>query len=331
MAKRVLVVGGSGFVGRHVCNALAKKGIDGVVLSRITMDDSSADIDTWIHPSFGAFVWDNTSTKWINQDAFVNIDSVVYLAGASIVEKRLTQPRKLLCEESRIAGTRFLVDSLQQAGTKLSSFIGVSSILYYGSTVSNQVKDENSPAGSDWAAKLSVNWEMETLSSLSIARNTTILRFPTILGYDGGTYPKLALMARHGLIVALGNGTQQFPWIHIDDVSSTIVAALCNPDHYAGIFNCVAPDQVSNAEFASALACSFQKPHILPNVPSFAVKAIMGTELGNILLGGSPVSGEKLARARAGFVLKYPVLRDALADLAQETLAELAEQRKENQ
>jgi uncharacterized protein (TIGR01777 family) len=294
------VVGGSGFVGTRVCNSLRAEGLDFAVLSRFE------------RAHFGSFMWDH-SKKWIASLDLKSFDSVVYLAGLSLTEKRLTSERKLACEKSRIDGTRFLLECFQKANAKLSCFIGASATGYYGSALTDEVKNETCSPGSGWLAELCVKWEKESNAFKSISERTIVLRFPSILGIDGGFYPQQSSLARKGLAVALGTGHQPFPWIHVDDVALAIVKIL-QDRRFDGIFNCVAPQHVSNKEYTAELAKSVGKPYILPNAPGFIVRARMGSEIGDFLLGGSRISGEKLLQF--GFRHKYPLLGKALQDLA---------------
>lgn len=305
MTKRVLVVGGTGFIGGHVSTALLLRGEQTVVLSRF--------------PVAPSYQWDYKSS-FIDPHALQDVDSVVYLAGASLTEKRLTENRKRLCEESRIMGTRFIIDSCKDAGIKLSCFIAASDVGYFGHSSSTDestmiYKVESSPPGTDWLSKLCMKWEEEILRAHAISQRVAILRIAPVLGIYGGVYPKFALAARLGLAAPIGTGKQPFPWIHIDDATAIVLRAL-HDQTFDGTFNCTAPDSVSNAAFMEELARSLNRLCILPRIPRNAVKVLLGSERANMLLGGSLVSGDKLKQL-ATFDYKYPTLQLALDNLAE--------------
>ncbi len=168
-SKRVLIVGGTGFVGRHLQAALTQQNMDFAVLSR--------------SPHRQGYTWD-IDARAVNPRALDNIDSVVYLAGASLLDRRLTPKRKAVCERSRIDGTQLIVETLRNAKIDLNHFISASAIGYYGSELTDTVKTELSTPGTDWAARLCADWERAALSAVTIAKNTTIVRFAPILGLD---------------------------------------------------------------------------------------------------------------------------------------------------
>ncbi|MEO7080836.1 MAG: DUF1731 domain-containing protein, partial [Flavobacteriales bacterium] len=171
---------------------------------------------------------------------------------------------------------------------------------------------ESDPPAEDTVGKLTQAWE-EAADAWAPHCRVVKLRTSVVLAQEGGALPKLAKPARWGLSAPLGSGKQWMPWVHIEDLAHAYLHAIRNAE-MQGAYNIVAPEDVQNQEFMRELAEVFHKPFFVPNVPGFAIHAVLG-ELSKLILEGSRASTAKLIAS--GFVFRHPKLRTALEGLLQ--------------
>jgi uncharacterized protein len=303
MAK-ILITGGTGLVGRHLIHALQQGGHDVVVFSR--------DIKQGL-PGIKQFHW-NINTGEIDLKAFEMATHVVHLAGAGIADAKWTVERKKEIQDSRVLSTKLLLNGIKESGIKPEMFLGASAIGYYGAiTTENIFKETDSPA-SDFMGETCRLWEQSYEPIKALGMPYAILRIGVVLAKDGGAFKKMSVPFRYGLGAALGSGRQYMPWIHLDDLVQIIIETLFGKIS-PGIYNAVAAEHVTNAEFSKQMAQTLKKPFYLPNVPAFVMKLMLG-EMAVMLLEGSRVSNEKLVSAGASF--KYPSVSMALKSLVSE-------------
>ena len=212
--------------------------------------------------------------------------------------------------ESRILTTRNLVDALRGAreGTVLLS---TSAVGYYGGRDDDRVLDESSPPGSDFFAEVGVKWEAEAGRARDFGVRVVLPRFGIVLGKDGGALSRMIPAFNNYAGSALGSGKQWFPWIHEEDLFRTFVFAS-ERNEVEGPVNCVAPMPVTNSELTRTLAKVLKKPLIMPAVPRFILRTILG-EFADVLLKGQRAVPSRLLEL--GFEFRFPTLREALEDL----------------
>ena len=258
------------------------------------------------------FYWD-PSQNIIDSEALVGVHHVIHLAGATIGNKRWTPKRKELILSSRVDSAHLIRKELSKNKQQIESFISISGVGYYGTLTSDTKFDELSPKGNDFLADVCGEWEQacHDFDKEKIAKRTAIIRSGVILEKNEGVYKSLSQLIKFGFGSAVGSGKQYMPWIHIQDLVSMFKFILEEPSQH-GIFNGVAPQQVTNLQMMQAIAKGFNKSIRLPNVPKFILKLIYG-EMSIVILEGSQVSAEKIVKA--GFKFKFDSIYIAIKNL----------------
>lgn len=304
---KVIVSGGTGFIGRTLCHRFLEAGHHVTVLTR---DLPGA----WRLLGAGPELlqWeDREEGGW--EQAFEDADAVVNLAGASIADARWTSRRKRLLLDSRLSVTSRLVKAVARRARRKVVFISASGIGYYGASDSD-VFDEGAPQGAGFLAELSAAWEAEARRAETMGARVVPLRIGMVLERDGGALARMLLPFRLGLGGPILPGTQWVSWIHREDLVGLIAWVLADAT-MSGPMNAVAPGSVRMAEFCRLLGAALHRPSWLP-VPEFAVKLGLG-ELGSLLTTGQRVT-PKVALAHR-FPFRYPELGSALTAIVAET------------
>lgn len=298
---KVLITGGSGTIGMALTRSLLEQEIDVVHLTR--QRNSKAGVKTYL--------WDYKK-NYLEDGALNEVTHIVHLAGAGIADKPWTMSRKREIVKSRVLTARLLLDKVKEHNTRLEKFISASGIGFYGAVTSDIILDENSERGNDFVAECCVQWERQACQFEEIC-DVTILRTGIVLVKHEGALGKMESTMRRGLGAAIGSGDQYMPWIHLEDMVSIYEMAITDKS-FAGIFNAVSGEHVSNTTFTKSLANAMGKKVRLPNVPSFMMKLIFG-EMSEILLNGTRISNAKLLNT--GMKLKYEELDTALQEIYQ--------------
>jgi uncharacterized protein (TIGR01777 family) len=287
---RVLLTGGTGFIGDPVARALRAAGYDVTIVSR--------------HPGrvpAKAIPWDGVRAAMRETDAVVN------LAGESLADGRWTAARKRAIVDSRIEATRAIVDAMAEASTRPAALVNASAVGFYGPHGDEEL-DETAPAGEGFLAEVCRRWETEAFRARTLDVRVVALRLGVVLGPGGGALAKMLLPFRAALGGPLGSGRQWMSWVHRSDVVGLVLAALAS-DAYAGAVNATSPTAVRNRDFTTALAKAVHRPAFL-GVPGFALRLALG-EMADMLLTGQRVV-PAAARA-AGYEFRHPDLAAALA------------------
>ncbi|SNR60598.1 TIGR01777 family oxidoreductase [Lutibacter flavus] len=296
----ILVTGGTGLIGKYLCNLLRQKGHSVSILSR----NKTSQLNT--------FYW-NVDANYIDPEALINIDFIIHLAGAGIVDKRWTKSRKVELINSRVNSTNLLFEKIKEHNPNLKGFISASGIGYYGATTTDKIFKEEDKPGTDFISEICILWEKAVNQFNSIGIKTVIFRTGIVLTKEGGALEKISKPIKLGFGSALGSGHQYMPWIHIDDLCKMYLEAI-EKDKFNGIYNATAPEHITNKAFTKSIAKLLGKHIWLPNIPSFILKIILG-EMSIILLKGSRISCEKLEKLN--FQFKYPKLKIALENLVE--------------
>jgi uncharacterized protein (TIGR01777 family) len=234
-----------------------------------------------------------------------------HLAGENIGDKRWTAKRKQQIIDSRVKTCDLLFEKCKEQNKDLRAFISASAVGYYGLCTSNHILMETDPPANDFLGDTCHKWEQSANRFKEAGIRTVTIRTAVVLTRHGGALSKMLHLAKMGLGSAIGDGKQDLPWIHIDDLCAIYIKAIEN-DQMNGSYNAVAPDHKTNKEFNKIIAQVLNKPFWLPNVPAFIMKCIYG-DLSDMLLKGSRVSSEKIIKT--GFEFRFPELKKALADL----------------
>jgi hypothetical protein len=299
---RVLVTGASGLLGSAVCDALLARGDEVVGLTR---DPDRARLK---NPTVSWHAWRPT-TEPPPEAALDGIDGVVNLIGEEI-NQRLTDQAKVRIRESRIVGTRNLLQGIESSSTEPSVFVGQSAIGYYGDRGAQIVDEESDPGEPGFITDVVTDWEAAEREAEGAFDRVAIFRTGLVLTKDGGLLAQLLLPFKLGLGGPIAGGEQYMSWIHIEDVVGLFLWAL--DDHRVwGVINGTAPNPVTNREFSKALGRALHRPAVVP-VPKFAVAALRGGELANAVAGGARVVPRRAQDL--GYEFRHAELDEALRD-----------------
>jgi uncharacterized protein (TIGR01777 family) len=292
---RILVAGGSGFLGGRLRHTLQADGHQVRILTRAPRRD-------------GDIRWraDTSDSGW--WDALTGTDAVINLAGTSIAGGRWTAARKAAIRDSRLRATRAIVAGLDGTRTG-AALVSSSAVGYYGPRGDEPLTEDAEP-GSDFLAGVCRDWEHAALETRSAAR-VVLLRTGLVLARDGGALPPMALPFRFGAGGRLGSGRQVMSWIHVDDWVGIVRWALATPAA-TGPINLTAPAPVTNAVFTRALAAALHRPAIVP-APAFALRLLLGEMADALLLGGQRVVPQKAIES--GYRFRFATIDEALRDI----------------
>jgi uncharacterized protein (TIGR01777 family) len=312
---KMVIAGGTGFLGRPLTAALAQDGHDIVILSRGSSGSTQG-------PRGARMVrWDPNGEvgPWANEIAGAH--AVVNLAGESIAGRRWTRAQKQRILDSRVLATRNLVSAIRTAAAPPAVFISGSAVGYYG-PLGDEEAPEDHPAGDDFLARVCVQWEQEAVRASSDRTRVVRVRTGIVLEKDGGALPQMLPPFRFGAGGPVGSGRQYWPWIHRDDWIALVRWTIATPT-VSGAINATGPHPVTNAAFARALGRAMHRPAFMP-APGFALKLLLGEMADALLLSGQ--NAVPTNASRAGFRFRYQSVDDALgAIFAQEGTAETAE------
>ena len=295
---RILITGGTGLIGRHLCKALLAKGHLLTVLSRRPET---------VAVKCGAAVQAMASLEeWRTDRTF---DAVINLAGEPIVDAYWSEERKQQLRASRVGLTEKLVQCIAAAKQKPGVLLSGSAVGYYGNGGDKEL-DENAGAGDDFAADLCREWEAAAQAVEKSGVRVCLLRTGLVLSENGGLLGRMLLPFKLGLGVRLGDGKQWMSWVHIEDYVSMVLRML-GDEQMRGPFNMTAPQPVTNAEFTRTLARTLHRPAIFA-APGMVLQLAMG-ERAALLLEGQRVLPAKLMAAGCPF--RFPNLAGALSDV----------------
>jgi uncharacterized protein (TIGR01777 family) len=296
---RVLVTGATGLIGSDLCDALLARGDEVVGLTR------DPDRARPKNPTVTWHAWRPT-TEPPPPAALDGIDGVVNLVGEEI-NQRLTDEAKVRIRESRILGTRNLLQGIEASPTEPSVFVGQSAIGYYGDRGA-QVVDEETGPGEGFAAEVPIDWEAAERQAEGIFDRVVIFRTGLVLSKNGGLLKQLLLPFKLGVGGPIAGGDQYMSWVHIEDVVGLFLWAL--DDHRVwGVINGTAPNPVTNRELSKALGRALHRPAFMP-VPKLAVAALRGGELADTVAGGARVIPRRALDL--GYEFRHPELDEAM-------------------
>lgn len=299
---RYLVTGATGFIGKRLLSRLD----DPVVLSR---DPTRAQAALG-NDRVKILAWDAEGDK-PPADAFQDVDAVFHLAGEPIAEGRWNADKKRRLRESRVAGTRHLVAAVAAlpADRRPKVLVSASAVGYYGDR-GDELLTEQTPPADSFLAEICVAWEREAAAARQLGLRVCMPRIGIVLGQGGGALAQMVPAFKSWAGSRLGTGKQYVPWIHLDDLVELLL--FCSEQPIEGAVNATAPHPVTNAEFTTALADCLGAPRLLPPVPAFVLRTMLG-EFGQVLLHSQRVIPQ--AAQNAGFTFRFPTITAALNDI----------------
>jgi uncharacterized protein (TIGR01777 family) len=301
---RILITGGTGFIGKPLCTKLVSLGHRVTVITRRKPDTQNAGSEGVDYFTANLFEKPELPVELLEKT-----DAVINLAGESIGGRRWTKTQKMKIIESRTRTTKALVDAIAKAQTKPKLFISTSAVGYYGARGDKEL-DETAPAGNDFLARTCVQWETEARKAQALGLRVVILRSGVVLGRDAPALKKMLLPFKLFAGGPLGSGKQWLSWVHLEDAIDLILFSLEN-EQVSGPVNVTSPKPVNNKSFAKILGKILKRPSFMP-APAFALKAALG-EQALIVLAGQRVLPKKAQEL--GFRFKHADLEDALRDI----------------
>ncbi|MDR6735285.1 TIGR01777 family oxidoreductase [Sphingobacterium sp. 2149] len=298
--KKILIAGGTGFVGGYLVSHLTDLGYEVHVLTRQSLAEPEESGTKF-------FKWD-LEKSYIDLKAFEGVDTIINLTGENISAGRWTSKRRLELIESRVLSLNLIYKYIEHHAIAIDKIISSSAVGYYGARTTNTIFSEDANSGSDFLADICKLWEKAARQFESLGVKTVILRKGIVVGKAGGMYAKLSPLARLGINVSVGDGKQYLPWIDIRDLGR-LYEFILHQEDLRGVYNAVAPQHITMNDFSYSLLKSFDKTSFLPNVPAFMLKLLYG-EMAAMLLQGSRVSDEKIRGV--GFNFYYDTIEASL-------------------
>ena len=301
---RVFVTGATGFIGRALVPVLQREGHQ--VVAWVRSDERARNL-------LGADVERIQASPGVDalKAALSGCDAVVNLAGESILGGRWTEARRRVLADSRVLFTTELVQAIAATSPRPRVLVSGSAVGHYGDRASEVLNESSSP-GSDFLARLCLDWEAAARRAETFGLRVVLLRTGVVLGRDGGALAQMLPPFRFGAGGPIGSGRQYTPWVHLHDLVQVIATALVD-ERYRGPVNGVAPEEATGREFARALGRALHRPAVLP-VPALALRLIFG-EAASVLLGSQRVEPQKLKEW--AFTYQFPTLDGALVDIVQ--------------
>jgi len=302
---RVIVAGGTGFIGKALCRSLAGAGMDVTVLSRGGPEGRAAGDDR-----VRTVRWDaRTPEGW--EESLERADAVVNLVGENIGGGRWNREHKERILASRVQAARAIVRAITQAQNKPKVMIQGSAVGYYGDR-GDECLDETSDSGSGFLPGVVRQVEEAAEEVRSLGVRLVLARTGVVLGRHAGMLPRLMRPFRFFVGGPPGSGKQWVSWVHIDDEVGALRFLLERAD-LSGLFNLTAPGAVRMGEFCRALGEIMGRPSRL-RTPAFLLRLLFGREMADeILLGGARVEPKRLVDA--GYSFAFPQVGDALRNL----------------
>lgn len=301
---KILITGGTGFVGRYLVKRLENdESVSDIYLLVRSIEKAQSKFNDYkkVH----LIEWTDIFSEFeLNEK---ELDTVINLMGAGIADKRWSNERKKEIYNSRVDGTKNLIEKLKSKKIAVRNMLQMSAVGIYKQ--SSSPIDEAGEQTDDFLGKLCQDWEAALTNESSYIANFCILRPGVILGKNGGAMDKMLPVFKLGLGGKLGSGDQYMPWIHVEDLVSIIQKNLKNTEKK--IYNTTSPFVVTNSEFTDVLGDLLNKPTVFA-VPKFGLRIAAG-EVSQALLANHHIFPKKLKEEK--FIYRYPTLENALKEV----------------
>jgi uncharacterized protein (TIGR01777 family) len=283
---KVAISGAGGFIGTHLVSMFKEKGwnVSPLHTTDFDLDDKA----------FG--------------EKLLGADAVIHLAGATI-SKRWTEKYKKILYASRVETANKIVAAMAKMEQKPKLFICTSAVGIYAST--GRYDEEHAVYADDFLGRLAMDWENAALQSKVLGIRTIIFRYGIVLGHGGGILKEMFLPFKLGLGGTIGDGKQNFTWVHINDLMRAYLFAIEHPN-MEGVYNLMAPNPTTNYGLTKALGAVLRRPTLF-TIPKFLLKLRFGSEAAETLSSGQYVTPRRLPEA--GFEFEFKTIEEALNNL----------------
>jgi uncharacterized protein (TIGR01777 family) len=298
---KVLITGATGLVGKEVVKLCQEEELE---VHYLTTSKSKLNLES----NYKGFYW-NPNMDEIDIACFEGVDVIINLVGASI-SKRWTAKYKTEILDSRTKTAALLLETIKTHNFPIKQIISASAIGVYPSSLINFYEEDNLETSSAFLGEVVEQWETVVDKFNTLGISVCKLRIGLVLARHGGALPEIVRPIKFGAGAAFGNGKQWQSWIHLTDLARLFVFAL--QENLEGVYNAVAPNAVSNTELTKTVAKVLKRPLLLPNIPQFVMKFVLG-EMNILLFESQRVSSEKIEAE--GFYFKYHHLEPALQDI----------------
>jgi len=296
---RIVIAGGTGFLGQALTAQLVKDRHEVVILSRSHRNISGARVVAWTP--------DGSTGAWASEVAAA--DAVVNLSGAGIADKRWSDARKAELLESRTKSAQSLVEAIRGATRKPSVFVQASAVGYYGAYEDGrQTFDEHSPAGHDFLGQMCVQWEAASLPIAGLGVRLITIRNGVVLARHDGALERMLPPFYFLVGGPVASGRQYMSWISLDDWIALMIWAIQH-EQVTGVINATSPNPVDSKTFAKAIGRAVHRPSLFP-VPGFVLRLMFGEMAQNMLILGQRVVPKRTQEL--GFQFKHPDVFEAM-------------------
>lgn len=298
---RILITGATGLIGSEIVKNCHAKGFK---VNYLTTSKSKIENT----PNYQGFYW-NPNKAEIDVNCIKGVDTIIHLVGASI-SKRWTKAYKQTIINSRLETTALLHETVKNNPNNIKQIISASAIGYYPDSLTNYYSENHEQVSTSFLGQVVQEWEqvVDTFKILDIT--VSKVRIGVVFSKNGGAFPKLIKPIKYGVGAAMGTGKQWMSWIHLKDLVGVFMHVL---EHkFEGVYNGVSPNPATNKTITKAIAKKIKRPLILPNIPKFAIKLILG-DMHILLFESQRVSSKKIDQT--GYEFKYVNLDAALEDL----------------
>jgi uncharacterized protein len=296
---KIVIAGGSGFIGKKLTDTLLRNGHEVVILTRKQ------------RPATGKVSY----VRWLEEDAqpeaeIKQADAFINLAGVSINDGRWTKTHQKQIYESRITATDELLRIMFKMKEKPSALINASAIGIYPASTNAVYTEDSSEIAGDFLGRTVFDWEKEAKQAEEQGIRSVFMRFGVVLGKEGGALPLMSLPYKLFVGGTVGTGEQWVSWVHVTDVIRAITFAV-ETRELSGPVNVTSPSPVKMKDFGKTIGTVLHRPHWLP-VPSIAMKLALGQKSA-LVLEGQHVLPKVLINA--GYEFSFPSLEEALENL----------------
>lgn len=298
---RVLITGATGLVGHEITRVCHQSNIN---VNYLTTNRDKIKIEE----NYKGFFW-NPGSGEIDLDCFEEVEVIIHLAGASIA-KRWTKKYKKEIIDSRVLTTALILESLKTIQHTVRHIVSASAVGIYPDSFQKYYMEDAEEKSTDFLGEVVKQWEAAVMEFKNHQIEVSLLRIGLVLASSGGAFPKISKPVKQGLGAVFGNGKQWQSWIHLEDLALLFMFVV--EEELKGVFNAVAPNPVSNKKLTHIIATKVGKKIVLPNVPKFVMRLILG-EMHMLLFSSQRVCSNKTREA--GFYFNYDNVTTAVDSL----------------